>query len=122
VSSAADYSDRHTRALAQIGRAGAPVTFTSRSATSSPTTGTVSMDTEDVSGNAVRVQGDAWRYKALELVEAEAPTLFFAPDTYGDLPSLNATVSWNSTTYTVRDVEPIGPSGLAIAARVIVSR
>lgn len=103
---------------------GAAVTFTveqpgSYDATtdtySSPTTSTVA-------GYAVRAAGDPERYKALELIESENPTLEFVPTTAGELPPLNATVSWGGTSYVVRDVDPVAENGTATRARVIIGR
>jgi hypothetical protein len=74
-----------------------------------------------ITGNAIAVRGDPTRYRALGLVLTEAPTLFFAPTTYGETPAPGDTVTWTSIVYTVRDVAPIAPDGVTIAARVIVS-
>jgi hypothetical protein len=118
------YAAEHADALAMVAEAGASVTFTLTipgtydAATDTWTGGS----TSTVTGDAIRTRGNPERYKALELIESESPALLFTPDTYGDLPALNSTVSWNSTTYTVRDVDPIAPDGTAIAARVIVVR
>ena len=122
--SAASYATEHAGAYADVLAAGAAVTFsaitpgTYDGATdtwSTPTTATVA-------GAAVRVRGNPLTYQALELVQGEAPTLLFAPATYGALPALGAAVTWGGVVYTVRSVEPVSPSGSAILARVVVAR
>lgn len=96
------------------------VTFSRTTQTYTPTTGTMTSATTTVVGNAVRVRGDAEVYKSLGLIQSEAPTLFFTPTTYGQCPQPGDTVNWSSTTYTVRDVNPIAPDGTVIAARVVI--
>ena len=75
-----------------------------------------------ISGSAIQVRGDPDTYRALNLIQSEAPTLFWTPDTYGDRPLPGDTVEWASTVYTIRDVAPIQPDGVLIAARLIVVR
>jgi hypothetical protein len=75
-----------------------------------------------VTGNAVQVRGDADTYRALSLIQSQAPTLLFTPTTYGQLPLPGDQVTWAEDVYTVRDVAPIQPDGVAIMARVIVVR
>lgn len=103
---------------------GASVTFTQTlPGTHTATTGRfASPSTATVAGYAMRVTGDPERYKALQLVESEAPTLEFVPTTDGQVPALGSTVTWSGTVYTVRDVEPIGYSGTASRSRVVVAR
>jgi hypothetical protein len=74
-----------------------------------------------ITGHAIQVRGDPQRYRALGLVLTTMPTLFFSPTTYGETPAPGDTVTWTSIVYTVRDVAPIAPDGVTIAARVIVS-
>jgi hypothetical protein len=118
------YAADHAGALRDIADAGTAVTFTKNlPGTHAPTTGTFTTPTTStVTGSAVRVRGDAQRYTELQLVEAEAPTLLFAPDTYGDLPELESVVTWGGVDYTVRDINPVAPDGNAILARIIVAR
>ena len=118
------YSEDHASALADVQDAGASVAFSLVSAgTHDPATDTWSGgSTTTVTGSAVRTAGNPERYKALELVESEAPTLFFTPDTYGSLPDQGSTVSWGGVTYTVRDVDPVAPDGTAIGAYVVIAR
>ena len=78
--------------------------------------------TSTVTGSAIQVQGIPRQYAGLNLVESEAPTLLFTPSTYGELPSLGDTIEWNDVVYRVRAIFPIAPDGVAIMARVIVSR
>lgn len=99
------------------------VTFT-RTVQSSydPETDLATLTTTTVVGTAMRTRGDPQRYTALGLVESEAPTLLFVPTTYGQTPKAGDTVSWQSETFTARDVQVIAPDGVTIAARVIVEK
>lgn len=103
---------------------GARVTFTlSDPGTYSDTTGTWSGgSTVTMAGTAQRVAGDPERYKALELVESESPTLSFTPDTYGDVPRQGMSVLFGGLTYLVSDIEPKGADGTASSVRVVVTR
>ena len=76
--------------------------------------------TTTVTGNAMQVRGDPETYKALGLVEYEAPTLLFVPSTYGEVPEPGYTVEWASTTYTVKSVQPLQPDGYVILAKVVI--
>jgi hypothetical protein len=118
------YASDHAGALLDVTEAGSAVTFTrTNPGTYDATTDTYSSpSTSTVTGDAIQVAGNPEQYKALELIESEAPTLFFTPDTYGQLPELGDTVVWNSVTYTVRAKQPIAPDGTAIAARLVVAR
>ena len=79
--------------------------------------------TETVSGPAMQVSGDPDVYRDLSLVEAEAPTLFWAPNTYGDAaPGLGWTVTWANTVYTVRSVQVLAPDGVVITARLVIGK
>lgn len=79
-----------------------------------------------ITGNAIQVRGDPRRYKALGFVLSTMPTLFFTPTEYGleangsDFVQPSDTVVWGSRTYTVRDVDPIAPDGVVIAARIVI--
>ena len=80
--------------------------------------------TTTVTGAAIRVRGVPETYRAPTLIESQAPTLLFTPTTYGELPALGDTVTWppvGGTTYTVRDINPIAPDGVAIMARIVVA-
>lgn len=103
---------------------GAAVTFTlANPGTHSPTTGRFTTSaSSSVAGYGMRVDGDPERYKSLGLVESEAPTLEFVSTTAGQVPALGATCAWNSTTYTVKDVEPIAYNGTASRCRVVIAR
>lgn len=75
-----------------------------------------------VAGWAIRTRGEPDTYEALTLVEEEAPTLLFVPDTLGEVPPLGATATWEGRQYTVRDVLPLEPDGHPILARVVIAR
>lgn len=118
------YAADHAGALADVRAAGAAVSWvltspgTQDAATGLYTGGVVST----VTGAAIRTQGDPLRYRELGLIETEAPTFLFAPDTYGDLVPLGAQMTFGGQTFTARDVEPIAPDGTAILCRVVAQR
>lgn len=118
------YATTHARAKTIVVGAGAAVTFTlTTPGTYDSTTDTYSApSTASIVGSAVRVAGDPQQYKALELVEEEAPTIFFTPTTFGQLPAPGYSVTWGGLTFVTRAVRPISPDGTAIAARIVVSR
>jgi hypothetical protein len=118
------YTADHAGALADIQEAGSAVTFTFASpGTYTASTGLFAGDTTTtVTGAAIRVTGNPLRYQALGLTQTEAPTLLFAPTTYGSLPVLGASVVFGGVTYTVRDVEPLALDGTTIIANVVVAR
>lgn len=105
-------------------KSGATVTFTlTDPGTHDSTTDTWSgATTSTVTGTMERVRGDPERYKVLELVESEAPTFEFTPDTLGEVPALNSVTTFGDVKYVVRDVTPNAPSGTAFSARLILVR
>lgn len=119
----ADYAADHADALASVADAGAAVTFTLESPgtyveatdTFTPTTMTT------CSGYAIEVAGNPETYDRLSLVLSSAPSLFFTPSTYGDLPRPGYGTIWNAKPYTVKDVLPLAPNGPAIAATVVIA-
>jgi len=117
------YAADHAGALADIAAAGAPVTFTKATSTYDPATDTQTAGADStVAGQAIRLPADPIKYQSLGLVQREAVTLLFAPTTIGQLPTLSASVTWNSLAYTVRDVEPLALDGTAILATIVVAR
>lgn len=118
------YAPDHAGALADLAEAGSAVTFTfATPGTYTASTGLFSGETTTtVTGAAIRVTGNPLRYQALGLTQTEAPTLLFAPTTYGSLPVLGASVVFGGVTYTVRDVEPLALDGTALLANIVVSR
>ena len=99
-------------------------TFTRRTNTTNPEDGSHTVAESTVTGSAMRVKGDPHTYTALGLSLTENPTLFFVPDTYGDVPEPGDEVTWptSGTVYHVADVNPIAPDGVVIAARVVIGR
>lgn len=73
-----------------------------------------------VEGRAVRVNGDPETYSRLGLETAEPVTLLFVPNTLGHRPRKGSTAVWENAKRTVRDVDPIAPSGQTVAARVVL--
>lgn len=118
------FAPQHASALATVSRKGAAVTFTFKNpGTYDEATGLFSgASTTTITGSAVRVRGNPKTYDRLSLKQSEAPTLLFTPETYGSLPEMDYTVTWNSIVYTVRDVEPVAPDGTAILAKIVVAR
>lgn len=121
---ATSYAQDHAGALLDLTEAGAAVTFTHVT----PGTYDASTDTwtdavdASVSGYAIRTRGNPLRYQALNLTQSESPSLLFTPTTYGQQPAIGSTVTWDSVSYTARDVEPVEPDGTAILSKVVVSR
>lgn len=123
------YETVHSDVLESVRANGSPVTFTNNTPSHTPSTGNVSPVETTVTGVAMRVKGSPNTYIALGLIESAAPTLFFVPDEYGQLPELGDTCPWGTDrdgepiTYSVRNVDPFDPDGLgAIYARVVVTR
>lgn len=105
------------------------ITFTRVVQTYTADTDVMTSTTSTITGSAIQVQSafkqDKDLYEALGLRRSEAPTLFFSPTTYGDVPAPGDTVTWpatNGSVYTVRDVDRIAPDGVLIAARIIISK
>lgn len=90
------YAPDHAGALVDIQAAGAAVTFshTNPGTYDAATDTWSSASTTTVTGSAMRVRGNPLVYQALELIQSEAPTLLFAPNTYGSLPALQSAVVW----------------------------
>ena len=78
--------------------------------------------TTTITGSAIEVRGDPETYKALSLIESEAPTLMFAPTTYGDEIEPGYTVSWSNVTYTVKSVRHLRPDGVCILSYAVIAR
>ena len=79
--------------------------------------------TTSITGEAMKVRGNPDTYKALSLIESEAPTLLWAPSTYGDpAPDLGYTCEWANVSYTVRSVDALAPDGVVITARIVIGR
>jgi hypothetical protein len=115
----------HADALVSLAENGAPVSFAH---VEGDGTYLADLDMETyaapvpVTGQAMRVKGDPKVYAALSLVEADAPTLLFAPDVFGTEPQLGMFVTWGAHVYAVRSVNPIAPDGPTIMARVVIAR
>jgi hypothetical protein len=119
---ASQYAATHARALAAVATKGAPVTFTHTThGAHTPSTDAFSAPSVvTVTGKAIEDEGDPEEYRALELIGQSPATLFFVPDTLGQLPPRQSAVSWAGSDRTVREVFPLRPDGTAIAARVVV--
>jgi len=78
--------------------------------------------TTTITGSAIQVRGDPEVYKALSLIESEAPTILWVPTTYGQAPEPGYTVTWSNTEYTARNVRTIQPDGVPIMSYVVIAR
>jgi hypothetical protein len=114
------YAAQTAMALRLIRAKGATVSF-ARTMTDSydPATDVDQPYTVTCTGSAVRVRGDARQYAALGLVQSDAATLLFAPDTAGEIPPLESTVIFGGAQYVVRATNPVAPDGDAIVSRLI---
>ncbi len=99
-------------------------TFTRKTQTYNPENGVMTTTESTVAGAAFRVRSDPERFVALGLNITENPTLFFTPTDYGGTPQPGDEVTWpaNGTVYHVKDVDPIAPDGVVIAARVVIGK
>ena len=123
------YATEHASALADLRAAGAAVTFTrvtpgahdaSTGLVGAPTTTTVG-------GYAIQVKpksdADNRAYEGAGLSPSEAPMLLFAASTYGDVPALGASCTWNSVRHVVRAFgDAVAPDGVTILSRVVCAR
>lgn len=101
------------------------ITFTRSTRTYDAASDTSTVTESTITGSAIQVRGDPERYRALGLVLSTMPTLFFAPTTYGETPQPGDVVTWPETggsVYTVRDIDPIAPDGVTIAARIVIGK
>ncbi len=115
---------QHLVAMTAARKSGAACTFTlSSPGTYDPAAGTYTgASTSSVIGYATQMQGNPVTYEKLGLIESEAPTLDFAPDTLGEVPALGSSATINGVAFVVRDVDPWAPDGVARSAKVVVSR
>jgi hypothetical protein len=122
------YTDVHADVLEQVRENGSDITFTDITQVHTPSTGSVSPVETTVTGVALQVKGNPNTYNALTLIESAAPTLLFVPDEYGALPEVGATCEWGvdrdnePITYSVRNVDPFAPDGVAIYAKIVIVR
>lgn len=116
------FEGKHSDALAKVRRYGAPVSFD----TTTPGEYNPATDTQEdpvvssVAGHAVETPGDPEEYEVLELIGTGAVTLMFVPTVYGETPKLGSTAHWAGALRTVKQIFPIRPDGVLIAARVIL--
>ena len=118
------YAAQHASALRMLRAKGASCTFTKATKTHTASTDAVVTGTPVVlKGAAIRTEGDPKVYERLQLTEAEAPTLLFASETYGDAaPPLGATTVFGGVGFTVKEVQPVAPDGTPIVSKVVVAR
>lgn len=120
------YAPDHAWALTAVADAGAAVTFTRKTpGTLDEATGLYTgASSSTIAGYAVDTFAGAGKTFGTPFVlkDDEDLAFFFTPTTFGSLPIPGDTVSWNSTTYTVRRVIPLAPGGTALGATVTVGR
>ncbi len=78
--------------------------------------------TTTMTGTVQRAQGDPTRYEELGLVESEAPTFVFTPDTFGDIPSLLMSFPLGGDTFVIRSVNAWAPDGNGISSSIVAAR
>jgi hypothetical protein len=101
-------TEKHGKALSRTRERGAPVTF-------------YRINSEDtITGYAVELPGDPEEYAALELIQRNPATLFFVPDHPLQADMIGLFVEWAGRTRIVDKRFPIRPTGVMIAARLIV--
>lgn len=101
------------------------ITITRSTKDETRATGVTVVTNTDIPGVAVRGAGEAIHYRAVGLVESEAPTLHWSPAVYGQTlnPEPGDVVTWGSVEYRVVRAFPYDPDGLGwIAAKVIIKR
>jgi hypothetical protein len=81
-----------------------------------------------ISGNAIKVRGKPDTYRALNLTDTFAPTLFFTPTDYelhdgtAEFVRPGDEVTWAEQNFKVLLVDAIAPDGVVIAARIVIAR
>lgn len=119
----ADYSREHASALRAMQRKGSPITFPALSGgTYNASTGTWSSTTGGaaVSGYAVEKPLDPEEYRPDTQIISSDALLVFIPSTYGAFPVTGQAPTWAGKKRTVKQVWPIRPAEVAIAARVVL--
>ena len=118
------YAETAKRTLAAITKKGAVVTFpgTASPGTYNPTADSWSgAGNTDAIGRAVQVDGDPDRFAALNLVLSNPVTLLIAARGLSVTPRPGMSMTWANVTYTIKDVETVGPDGTPILYAVIGS-
>ncbi len=103
-------------------------TFTRTAVTYDETLDSSTASTTSITGSAIQVRGRPETYRALSLIESQAPTLLFTPTDYdlhagsSEFVKPGDTVSWAGQTFTVKDVNPVAPDGVVIVARIVIAK
>jgi hypothetical protein len=108
------YATEHASAYADVLAAGAAVTITATTQAYNAATGRSTPSTSTLAGAAMAVESERrWLdgLIAAGLVQSSALVLMFVAATFGDLPSLGATLAWGGQTVTIRRVKPFDPDG-----------
>jgi len=116
------FAEEHASALADVGDAGASVTFTLEVTQYNESTGRLSRSSPTVvPGVAMRVEGDPDLFAESGLRITDAVQLMFVASTYGDVPPMGATCTWEGRVHTVKNRRPFAPDGVAIYTDVLVA-
>lgn len=116
------YATKAASARTKVGAKGAAVTFTRANPGTydASTDGFTGASDDTVAGAAIEMEGSLEQYQALGLIAADARTLFFTPDAFGQVPALDSVVIWGGVTYAVKSRAPFAPDGTAISVTVII--
>lgn len=118
------YARMSARTLAMIRRKGAVVQFpgvTPRIHNPLTATWTGGLPTLD-QGFAVQIEGDPDRFNSLSLVLKDPVTLLVAASGLSTVPKPGLPITWAGLTYTIKDVNPTAPDGVAIVYEITGSR
>lgn len=117
------YANQHASALRAVMQKGAsmPLTRATASDYDAESDTLIRVATATLSGYAVEVPGNPSTYQAMGLVQSEAPSVFWVPVTYGDVPKPGDTAPCRGVTMTVKSVTPLSPDGVVIAATLILA-
>lgn len=117
------FATKHQSAHRSVAKNGRAVVFAPDGVTNyDPLTDTSTPPSGSVSGVAIDVKPDLQEYRANGWIVGRTRTLFFVPDTYGQLPEQDMTVSLEGQTFFLKQRVPIAPDGVPIAARLVLSQ
>jgi SPP1 family predicted phage head-tail adaptor len=99
------------------------VTFTrTTSAYDSATDTDSSPVTTSITGFASAAAADVDAYRRLGLTHTTAVSLFFSPDTVGQVPAAGDTVVWSGVAMTVAESKTFAPEGVPVSATLVCRR
>ncbi len=116
------YTEDWPDALADIAEAGAVVTFSKttpggyNSADGTFTTAT----TTTCAGKAIKTKSLPKKFEGTGMVVNDPVSLLFAPDTFGDEPTLGMQCTWSGTVRTLKWFDVLAPDGYTILVYAVV--